>query len=245
MAETTPLLVLASGDRKSGEGGSTLRRVVEDTQSGILQASVEVVVCNNPPGTVGVYDKVDEVNQRFGLGLEVVNISGATHPGGPQERGMTLEESEAICHLMSARGIERVLCLGYMKKINGELIEKYGWKPEYAKKYPLEMDIYAARIVNTHPGILPETEDTHGLGASKKAIDDKLTQTAHSLHVVGTGIDTGPIIAEHFVDITPGMSPEELFDEVQDKEKTMIGAALNAYYKSQAEFFAQITKHRP
>ena len=235
----TRLAVLASGDRESGGGGSTMQRVIEDTQNGILDAEVGLVICNNPPGTVGVYDRVDNLNDKYGLDIEVVTINSARYPGGPQERVITLEESLTICEAMSIKGIERALCLGYMKALNGEFVDEFGWQPEYSAM-PLNTGIYMARIVNTHPGILPETADTHGLGASEKALElaltEGLTETAHTLHVVGAGIDTGPTIAQHEVPIDTERSAEDLFDEVQAVEKAMIGQALNKYYQAQKMF---------
>jgi phosphoribosylglycinamide formyltransferase-1 len=239
-AHATGIAILASGDRQSGGGGSTMERFICATQSGEIDAEVGLVICNNPRGTVGVYDRVDSLNAEYGLEIEVLTISGLTHPKGKQERGQTLEEASGICSEISVRGIERVLCLGYMKAINGELMEEFGWKPEYEITDPEHRGIYLARLANTHPGILPATADTHGIGASAKARRLGLPQTAHTLHVVGPGIDTGPNIAEHLVDIDPNDTDQSLFDKVQTVEKANIASAMDTYYKDQNEYLGNV-----
>jgi phosphoribosylglycinamide formyltransferase-1 len=240
MAEhLTSVAILASGDRESGGGGSTMERFIRDAQDGLVAAEVGLVVCNNPRGTVGVYDRIDNLNREFGLDIEVLTINGVTHPKGPQERGQTLAEASAICEAVNGRGIGRILCLGYMKSINGDLMDEFGWKPAYEAADPENKGIYLARMVNTHPGILPETADTHGIGASAKARELGLLFTAHTLHVVGPRIDAAPIIAEHLVPILPDDTDQIVFDRVQGTEKTKLAPVMDEYYTAQAAFLAQ------
>src|ERR1700722_10387717 len=127
--------ILAFGDRESGGGGSTANRVTRDTLEEQVAFSIGVVICNNPEGSVGVYSLFNDINDEFGLKgddhIDVVNISSATNPEGPQKRGQTLGESSAICRLLEERDIYFVAMLGYMKILNGEFVETWGWKPEY------------------------------------------------------------------------------------------------------------------
>lgn len=235
---TTPIGILASGDRESGGGGSTMARFIEGTQTGEVDAEVRVVVCNNPKGTVGIYNHIDRLNRQFGLDIPVLTINGTTHPLGKNERGQTNEESSAICEALGVRGVTHAILLGYMKQLNGELVEEYGWHPRFKAQDPEHNGVYFAHALNTHPGILPETADTHGIGASQRAIDLGLTYTAHTLHVVGSGIDTGPTIAEHSVPITTS-NPDELFQTVQKEEKIKICGAINTFLHAQRAYLAQ------
>lgn len=231
----TRVAILASGDPESGGGGSTMARFIEGTQQGEIDAEVAFVVCNNPREKVGVYDHVDRLNAQYGTRIPVLKINGITHPGGKNERGQTNDESAAICEQLSLHGVSTVLLLGYMKQLNGQLVEDYGWKPEFAVISPENQGMYQAHIINTHPGILPQTADTHGIGASERAIELGLSHTAHTLHVVGDGIDTGPTIAEHLVKIET-TDAQTLFDSVQIMEKRMICSAIDGFLKDQAAF---------
>lgn len=231
----TPVGILAFGDRESGGGGSTAARFIEGTQTGEVAAEVRVVICNNPPGTVGVYDHVERLNREYGLDIPVLTINGKTHPLGKNERGQTDEEASAICEALTTHGVFLALQLGYMKQSNGELIEEYGWHPRFGQEDPEHNGIYLARLINTHPGILPQTANTHGVHASEWAIELDLPYTAHTLHVVSSGMDTGPVIAEHRVDITT-TNPEELFEAVQVEEKGKICGAIDTYLKAQRAY---------
>ncbi len=233
MAEhSTSVVILASGDRESGGGGSTMVRFIEGTQTGEIDAEVGLVICNNPRGTVGVYDHVDRLNAQYGLEIEALTINGISHPGGRNERGQTDEEASAICEAVASRGLFFILQLGYMKVANGELIEEYGWKPEFALEDPVHQGLYLARLGNTHPGILPQTADTHGIHASERVLELGLPATAHTLHVVSAGIDTGPKIAEHIVEILPTDTAEALFSRVQAVEKKIYVQQWIAILKS-------------
>jgi len=232
--------VLASGDRESGGGGSTMETFIIGTQTGEVAAEVGLVICNNSPGTVGVYDRVERLNKEYGLEIEVATINGSTHPKGKQERGQTLEEAAAICELLGLRGISKVLCLGYMKKLNGELVEEYGWKPEYAQIDPINQGIYLASALNTHPGLLPHTADTYGIHAAKRALglyhEGVIRETAQTLQVVGAGIDKGPTVESNPVPIFGEDDPQRLFERTQDVEKNFIVSDIQAYLAARAAY---------
>ncbi len=199
--------VLASGDRKSGGGGSTAERFARDTLEGKVGLEVGVVISNNPRGTVAVHDKIDAINTEFGLKgdrhIDVVTINSFTHPEGRQPRGQTLAESAAICRLLEQRGIGFVAMLGYMKILTGEFVEEWGWKPEYGAADPTHNGRYhpKARISNNHPAILPFTVDTHGHGAHEKAVklykEKIIKYSAMTFHLGSAAVDTGPVYYEH------------------------------------------------
>lgn len=232
------LAILASGDRKTGGGGSTMEQLIRDSQNAVLNAEIVLVVCNNPPGTVAVYDRIERLNAEFGLKIKILTINQFSHPGGQQARGQTLQESAAIVRALEQHRIDFVICLGYMKQLNGSLIKKYGWLPDYAKQDPEHRGIYHARLANTHPGILPATADTYGLRASERALELGLTETAATLHVIASGIDEGPVIAKTPVPIIKGETAEQIFANVQSAEKANLGRMLNDHLQARANFMA-------
>jgi len=212
--------VLASG------GGSTAEAFVYAAQDGHVDAEVGLVVCNNPPEKAGVYDRVSELNRRYGLEIQVAQINGRMFPDGNVGRGQTLAESEAIAELIREGGYNHVALMGYMKQVRGALIDEYGWSPETAS-------IYDARMTNTHPGPLPETADTYGIHTSEKVLHLGMLTSRHTVHLVSGGIDQGPVISTREVPVRVGDSAQDLFDRVQITEKRHLPIALNAFMREQ------------
>ncbi len=231
MSELTRIGILASGDRESGEGGSTANRVARDALEGKAALNIGVVICNNPRGTVGVYELFDKINSDFGLKgdskIDVVTIGPSTHPGGRLERGQTRDESSAVCRVLEERGIDFVAMLGFMRILTSEFVETWGWKPEYANdpKFGYRQGIYHpnARIGNNHPSILPFTADTHGEGSHQKAMElyhaGIIRHSAMTWHLASAEVDKGPIIDEIPVPIEPDDDAGSLGDNVKDIEK--------------------------
>ena len=215
--------ILASG------GGTTAEAFIRATQDGRVNAEVGLVICNNPRGKAGVYDKIDQLNDQYGLQIRTVHISGRTHPGGPVGRGQTNEESSAICEAVTKEGVALVALMGYMKLVRGELVEEYGHLPHFSS-------IYEARMINTHPGPLPETEDTYGLGTSERVLELGMRASRHTVHLVSAGVDRGPIIAEHPVPVLSDDTPQDLFTRVQRIEKDLLPFVINDFLIEQEAY---------
>lgn len=214
--------ILASG------GGTTAEAFIHATQDGrVPMTEVDVIVCSQPSDVAGVYERADNLNRQYGLGIDVVHISGKTHPKGSAERGQTDEESTAIRDLLKDRDIDHVALMGYMRIVRGDLLEEYGYHPgRHESKYD-------ARMTNTHPGPLPETGDTYGDGASARVLELGMQVSRHTVHLVSAGVDTGPIIAEHPVEVEEGDIPQSLFERVQVAEKVGLPYAINNFLSQQ------------
>ncbi len=222
--EQTPgVAILASGN------GTTAEAFIEATQDGRVAAAVGLVVCNNPPEKAGIYARIDKLNQRYGLDIEVVEISGRTHPQGNVGRGQTLAESAAICERVVTDGFQLVALMGYLKILRGDLVEQYGWQPSFES-------LYQARILNTHPGPLPETADTYGIHASERVLELGMPTSRHTVHVVGSGIDRGPIYREHAVAVKNDDSAQSLFERVQTVEKAALPLDIHDFLQEQVAY---------
>ncbi|HSX36417.1 MAG TPA: formyltransferase family protein [Patescibacteria group bacterium] len=219
------IAILASG------GGSTAEAFIHATQDGRVNAEVGLIVCNKPRGKAGIYERIDRLNRHYGLTVEIVEISGKTHPGGKGARGQTLEESATICDLIKKGKYDHVALMGYMRILRGALIEEFGWHSGLTSKYE-------ARLSNTHPGPLPETQDTYGLLASERVLKLKMKQSRHTFHLVAAGVDEGPILAAHPVDVLPGDTAQILFDRVQVVEKAALPYGIDKFLREQAAYFA-------
>lgn len=212
--EIPSIAILASGS------GSTAEECIKATRDGRLRANIGLVICNNAPERAGVYARVDRMNQVFGMSIPVLRINGVTHPGGGGKRGeQTLEESEAIAYAVDQASCSLVGLMGYMKKIRGPLLRDWGWQPG--------MDSVAdVRMINTHPGPLPQTEGLMGRQAQEAVLKMRLGYSAHTVHTVGADYDRGMIIQETRVPVVFGDNADGLFARVQSVEKAMLPLAI-------------------
>jgi folate-dependent phosphoribosylglycinamide formyltransferase PurN len=241
MSSRERIAILASGDRKSGGGGSTADRVARDVLEEKVGFEIGVVICNNPAGTVAVHDRFDAINKDFGLkGDDRINVVTVDHAeflmqAGDPARGLRQAESAAYCRILERYDIEFVSMLGFMLVLNGELIETRGWQPQYGIEDRSNNGIYhpSATISNNHPAILPFTADTHGYYAHQKAVDlyklGYITHTAMTYHLAAAGVDTGPVFHAEPVAINDGDTADTLGDKVQIVEKTQTANAIERH----------------
>lgn len=208
--EVPSIAILASGS------GSTAEACIHATQNGTLNARIGLIVCNRTPKKAAIYDRVARLNSAYGLEIPVVRISSLTHPGGAGNSGeQTLEEAGAIATEVDSAGCSLIALMGYMKKLRGPLLDKYGWRQGM-------QSVADVRMLNTHPGPLPQTEGLMGIRAQEAVLDMGLGYSAHTVHTVTEAYDQGMIIRETRVPVEPNDTPESLFVRVQAVEKATL-----------------------
>ena len=80
---------------------------------------------------------------------------------------------------------------------------------------PAFVDRFRNRIINIHPSLLPSFK---GLNAIEKAYSAGVKYTGVTIHYVDEGIDTGTIIAQTPVYISPTDSLDDLKENIHQKE---------------------------
>ncbi|WP_377270916.1 phosphoribosylglycinamide formyltransferase [Peterkaempfera sp. SMS 1(5)a] len=81
---------------------------------------------------------------------------------------------------------------------------------------------YEGRIVNTHPALLPSFPGAHGV---RDALAYGVKVTGCTVHLVDTGVDTGPIIAQGVVEVTDddhADGGEALHERIKTVERTLL-----------------------
>jgi phosphoribosylglycinamide formyltransferase-1 len=232
-ANARPVIaVFASG------GGSTFRATAEAMAAKLVDFTIGLVITDHDDA--GVLQQVAEVNKLYHFTIATEVINKKRYPGGAQARGQTAEEATATCQALRQHHIDHLCLMGCLRIIGQEVITTYGWRPEYATEDPANQGKYRTRMTNTHPGILPATTDTFGIHTQEKVLELGLRETAHTFHAVATGVDTGPIIAEHRVAAFPSQlyktaadTPEQLFARVQRIEKAYLPLDIDAFLKDQ------------
>jgi phosphoribosylglycinamide formyltransferase-1 len=109
---------------------------------------------------------------------------------------------DALARWFEARGVELVVCAGYMHLLRPPFFAHYG-----------------GRIVNTHSAPLPGFPGAHPI---EDVLAAGVAETAATVHYVDEGIDTGPVIATERVPVYPDDTIETLRPRVQAVEHRLL-----------------------
>lgn len=213
------IAILASGS------GSTAEAFIRASAEGKIDAQAALIICNN--AQAGIFDRIKNLNHEYGLSIETKYISKHTHPAVGENLAFgeqTHAEEAAIIDILKAGGFDLVALMGYMKRIGPNLVHEFGWREEYERAEQ-------AMMVNTHPGLLPETKGLYGIHVQEHVLTHTLPYSGQTFHVVAEKYDEGPVVAEHKVKVEPGDTPESLFDRVQAAEKHFLPLDIDAFIK--------------
>lgn len=202
------IAILASG------GGTTAEAYINAAAKDDYIPEVALVIFSNQKA--GIAKVIAELNIKLGSQISCINIDTKTHPPASGETvpygRQSAGEEAAILDELEKHEVDLVALMGYMKHIGRTIVEKYGWQGEYSS-------IYQARMVNTHPGLLPETKGLFGLNVQKKVLQNKSPKAGHCLFAVDEQYDNGPVIVEHYVEVKEDDTTESLFERVKASER--------------------------
>lgn len=190
-----------------GGAGSPARRPVVLLASGAGSLVQSVLDTASTPGcpyeVVAVVSDRDceAVTRADGAGLATAVARPADHTDRPAW-------DRALTDTVSRFSPEWVVSAGFMR-ILGEAF----------------LDRFAGRVVNTHPALLPAFPGAH---AVRDALDYGVTLTGCTVHVVDSGIDTGPVIAQKAVDVLPGDTEATLHERIKVVERELLVDVLQA-----------------
>lgn len=127
--------------------------------------------------------------------------------------------------------------LEVLKKLNPDFIALAGWKQIILDEVILA---YPNRILNLHPGLIPDTTDvndnstknpdgTIGLWnkgmlttkAIQNFLDNKCTYASSSIHFLTLNFDFGPVLARCFEKIEKGDDVDSLYSRLKKKENEL------------------------
>lgn len=89
---------------------------------------------------------------------------------------------------------------------------------------PTLINTFQNRILNIHPSLLPSFP---GLHAAKQALDAKVKVTGCTIHYVDKGMDTGPIVHQHPINILKNDTEDSLTKRIQTIEHKIYPLILN------------------
>ena len=84
---------------------------------------------------------------------------------------------------------------------------------------------FAPRLINSHPALLPAFPGAHGV---RDALAYGVRVTGATVHVVDTGVDTGPIVAQRCVEVRADDDEATLHERIKEVERTMLVDVVGA-----------------
>ena len=217
--------ILASG------GGTTAGAFIRASAEHKISAEVELVISSRAKS--GIIERIDSLNEELGTQIRCIVINSTTHPADPTEHvgqgEQTAAEEAALLATLLGGSYDLVALMGSMKKIGPALIEAFGWHPDYSSSFQ-------AKMLNTHPGLLPDTKGFYGKNIQQYVLDKGLPYGGQTLHVVSARYDEGPIVAEHKVPVEQGDDADSLFARVQLVEKKYLPYDIDDFIKARLAY---------
>jgi phosphoribosylglycinamide formyltransferase 1 len=127
-------------------------------------------------------------------GVPTLCIPTAAHPETADVR---------LADALTARGVELVVLSGYLRRLGPETLGRY-----------------AGRILNIHPGPLPEFggHGMYGRRVHEAVLAARAPESGICIHVVDEEYDRGPVVARRTVAVEPDDTPESLEARVRALE---------------------------
>ncbi|MFI5305026.1 MAG: phosphoribosylglycinamide formyltransferase [Nitrospiria bacterium] len=157
-----------------------------------------------------IIDAIDQKVIQVEIRIVISNKKGAQALERAKKRGLksiyldpsqypnSAEYEIEIVRLFRESKVEWIVLAGYLKIVSAELLSAF-----------------SNRILNIHPSLLPAFT---GLHAQQQALDYGVKVTGCTVHLVDSGIDTGPIIAQAAVPVFDNDTVETLSERILKKE---------------------------
>ena len=116
------------------------------------------------------------------------------------------DRDEAMADWLGARGVDLVVLAGFMWLLRDNFLARF---PD--------------RIVNTHAAYLPEFP---GASPVADAIAAGVSETGATVHLVDSGVDSGPILAQRRVPVEPGDTVDTLWPRIKNVEHQLLAEVV-------------------
>lgn len=110
--------------------------------------------------------------------------------------------NRALEEKLASYSPDYVVFAGFMRIVDAQLVDRF-----------------AQRIINTHPALLPSFPGAHGV---RDALAHGVKITGLTVHLVDSGVDTGPILAQAAVEVLPEDTEETLHERIKVKERALL-----------------------
>jgi len=140
-------------------------------------------------------------------------IPNAYLPPGKYRTKLEPEVEQDLVKMLRDAEVNLVVLAGFMRVLKAPML-----------------DAFPRRIINIHPSLLPKFP---GIEAWKQALAAGEKTTGCTVHYVESGIDTGEIIAQREVPISPGDTPATLHGRIQLAEYALYPAVIAQFARGE------------
>ncbi|HTZ17189.1 MAG TPA: phosphoribosylglycinamide formyltransferase [Dissulfurispiraceae bacterium] len=193
--------VLASGR------GSNFQSIIDEIDSGKLDASVRILITDNPEAYA--------IERAKKHSIEYLYLN-------PQDFRSKDDYFSCITEELIKREVELVILAGFMRIVRKPLI-----------------DAFPSRIMNIHPALLPSFKGLHG---QKQAVDYGVRISGCTVHFVDAGMDTGPIIIQAAVPVSPEDTEDALSERILRLEHKIFPYAIKLFSEGRISVDGRIVR---
>jgi phosphoribosylglycinamide formyltransferase-1 len=140
-------------------------------------------------------------------------VPNAYLPPGKYRTKLEPQVEQDLVKMLRDAGVNLVVLAGFMRVL----------------KEPM-LDAFPRRIINIHPSLLPKFP---GIEAWKQALAAGEKTTGCTVHYVESGIDTGEIVAQREVPISPGDTPATLHERIQLAEYALYPSVIAQFARGE------------
>ena len=127
-----------------------------------------------------------------------------------------------IANELQTRGVDLVILAGFMRIVRKPLL-----------------DAFPLRVMNIHPALLPSFPGLHG---QKQAVDYGVKVSGCTVHFVDEGMDTGPIIIQAVVPVSPDDTEETLSERILKLEHKIFPEAIRIFSEGRLRVEGRVVK---
>jgi phosphoribosylglycinamide formyltransferase-1 len=146
-------------------------------------------------------------------GIEMFHLSSTTHASGDSL-------DTAICGVLQRARADVIFLAGYMKRLG-----------------PRTLAAFPARILNTHPALLPKFggQGMFGDRVFEAVLADGESESGASVHLVDAEYDAGAVVRQERIRVLPGDTVESLKARVQACEREVVVNTLAAIARGEVK----------
>jgi formyltetrahydrofolate-dependent phosphoribosylglycinamide formyltransferase len=176
-----------------------------------LPARVVVLVSGSGTLLQAVLDAADLPARVVAVGADrggIVGLDRADKAGVPsfvvrlKDHPDRTAWDRALTKAVAAYEPDLVVSAGFMKILGPEFLTAFG-----------------GRVLNTHPALLPAFPGAHAVA---DALAYGVAVTGCTVHLVDSGVDTGPIVAQEAVSVVPGEDADALHERIKVVERRLL-----------------------
>lgn len=182
--------------------------------------NVVVFVSGNGGNLQSLIDKAHQQSAHYRISLVVSNVPGV--------RAIERADAAKIGHVVeshrdhaSREEFERAL-LAHCERAEAEAVVLAGFMRVLTSTF---LDGFQGPVINVHPALCPAFP---GLHAPKQALEHGVRITGCTVHLVDSGVDTGPILAQAAVAIDDDDDEPVLTMKIQREEHRLLPCVVEA-----------------